>query len=677
MKLSDNWVTGNSDLLVTLILDFILFHNLVTGGYIGYADMTTIPAFIGSPDLPGILASLSGISYFPPIFQVPLDAGLTVVQVLYSLVFGTYSLNLLYYSWLVFYSLGLVFLLRNLTQNKGLIILGTAVGLVNPGVLNVIRDSPLTLYIGPIPWFIAFYYRYRILRRSRLNLLLSLLPLTILSIYGPGIPALLLSLISVEMFAFLRQGQVRDKIVSSLKSVALVLFFFTVFHLNVLYLVLTGGPQLDTYREAENYLVTNYGIPSFNLIQQLEFNVLSNKFNYYYISLLSWASTTFSQLIAVLLLIYGLISIVLLLRSKNFFPLIFFSLSVALVSYAQNYLDLYQTITHTFPIFAGVDPSEYNPLMGVFLAMATTSFKTQVKPMVFRLIHYLPLVLIIFLTLLSGVVMEANLAVVWNHVNLPQSVEQGYQTLYAGIQGETVISVPPIDQFYFPFYTYNGTVYGLRNPEPCVPPDFPLLAYPKSAVVIDSLPSVANLENPYVELYYMLFIGNTTGFQYYSTILNVQRIFWIGPSVNFNKLYTPYYVANLTMLENRTGFHVIADYGDFAILGSNNDPTYKLLIRGPLVEIYPLRNVTSVVTPVGYGTQVIVNGYSVRDYGGVVEVVSSHPLRPFTLTSNYVIFNLITDSAIIVFYLVLLVSLFKVVWSRSSVRESKALSSDP
>ena len=58
---------------------------------------------------------------------------------------------------------------------------------------------------------------------------------------------------------------------------ALVLFFFTVFHLNVLYLVLTGGPQLDTYREAENYLVTNYGILSFNLIQQLEFNVLSNK----------------------------------------------------------------------------------------------------------------------------------------------------------------------------------------------------------------------------------------------------------------------------------------------------------------------------------------------------------------------------------------------------------------
>jgi len=38
---------------------------------------------------------------------------------------------------------------------------------------------------------------------------------------------------------------------------------------------------------------------------------------------------------------------------------------------------------------------------------------------------------------------------------------------------------------------------------------------------------------------------------------------------------------------------------------------------------------------------------------------------------------LITDSAIIVFYLVLLVSLFKVVWSRSSVRESKALNSDP
>jgi len=75
---------------------------------------------------------------------------------------GTYSLNLLYYSWLVFYSLGLVFLLRNLTQNKGLIILGTAVGLVNPGVLNVIRDSPLTLYIGPIPWFIAFYYRQQL-----------------------------------------------------------------------------------------------------------------------------------------------------------------------------------------------------------------------------------------------------------------------------------------------------------------------------------------------------------------------------------------------------------------------------------------------------------------------------------------------------------------------------------
>ena len=71
MKLSDNWVTGNSDLLVTLILDFILFHNLVTGGYIGYADMTTITSFIGSPDLPGILASVSRISYFPQYFRSP------------------------------------------------------------------------------------------------------------------------------------------------------------------------------------------------------------------------------------------------------------------------------------------------------------------------------------------------------------------------------------------------------------------------------------------------------------------------------------------------------------------------------------------------------------------------------------------------------------------------------
>ncbi len=335
------------DLVVIFAVILLIFHEILMG-YVGYLDFSTLPSFV--PVYP--VLSLSGVSLSPGVFSVNLNPGLTLILSILTAV-GSYGSNVFYFLYLLFFAFGIRALASSFTRDKTLIVTATLVGVLNPGTLTVIIDSPTTLYVAPISWFLAYYYRYRIQGEGKL--IYSILPLTVLGLYGPPIPSLILSLLAVEIWRF----HVKGLRISDFVSPLLVLGAFSLIHANAVYLVLTGGAEYKTLAHTATFTLTRS--PSFNLVQILGTLIgisVTQLHNYF-------SSVEIASLTLVTLTGFG--ALYLALKKKVYFPMIFGLLLFAVSSYQQNYLGVFSLIHDT--VFGGIDPYEYNPMVGFLLAM--------------------------------------------------------------------------------------------------------------------------------------------------------------------------------------------------------------------------------------------------------------------------------------------------------------------
>ncbi|WP_409366450.1 hypothetical protein ACI49J_02275 [Metallosphaera sp. D4-4] len=560
------------------------------------------------------------------------------------------------------------------TRNKALIILSTLMGGLNPGTIAVIVDSPTTLYVAPIPWFIAFYYKYRINTGRRKDLLYSLVPLTILGIYGPPIPSLIGSLLSIEIFSILRRGVFKMNIKYIIKyiiSPLVVLLYFSLVHVNTLYLVLSHGSQLSMYQTAVNIFFHGSYSHSFNLIQELElYFALTKSGSTFYNLLSSWAPPIVSELYISALIIFIVLGLVYLIRRKIYFPIIFAGIILALASYESNYLGIFSLVHETLPIFSGIDPYEYGPMIGLLFPLIISNLSGPKLKVEKNIVHIL-LISSIFMIGVSGTIAGIDFAIIWHPISVPTSLEMAYNELYSGSNGKSVLILPPNIRFPFSIYTLNFS-QDFTSAIPNYPPPY-FFSIPKGdTITISDIPSS---DNPYTSLYLALISENLSGTMYYSRELDIGKILLVNPSVFIgygNVIYvsnsTPlnitsvsealtiyvYYVPRLNFFNN-PNFTILYSNNQLAVIGINQTSVYSFRILWYGIEIVPLTNTTKVVTPVGAGTSsVIMAPYKQANYGGQLEVMSESPMKSFVISSYYVVFNAISYIVIIVLYLYLI-----------------------
>ncbi|QKQ99444.1 hypothetical protein GWK48_02690 [Metallosphaera tengchongensis] len=659
------------DVIVIFLVTFLVFHELLLNYYVSYFDMSTNPPFVDTSFNPSIL---TGVINSPPIFSINLNPGLNVFEALFSLLFGGYGINLVYFIYLLFFALGLRQLGLVFTEKRVFTTLGALIGLLNPGTISVIIDSPLTLYVAPIPWFVAFYYKYRVITWDRRDFLLSLAPLTVLGVYGPPIPALIVSLLSVELFSLIKRGS--GELLNTLTSSTKVLLFFSFTHINVLYLVLSHGSQVSSYSFAEEYFFNGGYDRAFNLLQEVSL-LVSSKVLFFYSLSDRWFPSAILYIFSwlfILLFVAGTINFIL---KREFFPLIFAGFLLSLVSYENNYLGVYNLVHKFIPIFSGVDPYEYTPLIAMLytLVVVNLSKGDLVNPKhLLNHIRRVVLVTVVILVSIAGFVSTVDFAMIWHQFEVPNYVIQTYDELYNSGKGGSVLILPPVIKIPLSKYFLNLTVLGFSYTAP-YSPGINVFTYSDNAITIDSLGSP---QSPYTFLYFYLLSGNISGVQFYSKELDVRSILWANSSLFFGyaQVFTThlnssspsgvyaaltsfvYYIPEVSVFNN-SNFSIIYKNNNFLVIKVNTPPAYEVKEEWYGVKIIPEERTNSIITPVGEGTGAIVFGYKQVNYNGQLEVVSSSGIRPFIITSYSVIFNIISEFLIVLFYIYLIYSIYK------------------
>ncbi|MCG3109968.1 hypothetical protein L3N51_02265 [Metallosphaera sp. J1] len=534
------------------------------------------------------------------------------------------------------------------TRNRALIVTGTLIGLFNPGTLSVIIGSPTTLYVAPIPWFLAYYYRYRI--KGEGKLIYSLIPLTFLGVYGPSIPSLILSILSVEIFRVISRPRSGSSFSRSKRSVlkgfltpSIVLIFFSLIHVNSIYLVLTHGSAYYAF----SYIATRVAEskPNFNMLEILGTQVAPNYFTQIYPN---------SELISLSLVIIAALGLLYLVKRKIYFPLIFAILLFALVSYNQDYLGLYSLIHST--VFSGVDPYEYNPMASILVSMIIANLSRNSLSRIL----WTSSLLLVMITISLGYSIFAS---IWHPINLPQGMVEAYRELYNGSEGETVFIFPPSLRLYTPEYKPLGNI-PIRPP-----PQF--FWNPGGSLVVDQVPATGS--NPYTSLYVATDLYNTSEILRLSQELGIVKFLIENPTAFFGSaIYysTPgnysqsillaldgyiFYVPNSENLSNVT---IQYRYNYLSVVKLNISPDYKVKPLWYGIEIIPLKNETRIITPVGYGTGSF-STYETMNYYGQVEVSSIRALKPFVITSSYVVVNWLSNIAIISSWIYFLIPLLQ------------------
>ncbi|ABP95967.1 hypothetical protein HA72_1813 [Metallosphaera sedula] len=654
--------------IIIIVITFLVFHGLLLNGYIGYLDTATYPPFVHATFQ---LSSLLGISSSPPIFTIELNPGLTLLESVLILLFHNFGLNLFLFIYILIWMLGIRQLASVFTRNKILVILSTLAGGLNPATIAVIMDSPITLYVAPLPWFIAFYYRYRIITASRKDLLYSLVPLTILGVYGPPIPSLMGSLLSIEIFSIVKNKGMFNKGIRYVTPPLIVLLFFSLVHINTLYLILSHGSQVSTYVSAVNMFFHGNFPHSFNLVQELELSFdMIRSGPIFYNLLSSWAPPIVSELYILVLIGFIILGLIYLIKSKIYFPVIFSSIILALASYESNYLGIFSLLHETLPIFSGVDPYEYGPMVGLLFPLIIANLSGSKHRIEKNLSHILVL-FSIFMIGVASVVAGIDFSIIWHPISVPSSFATAYEKLYAGSNGKEILILPPNTKFPFSMYTYNFSPDFSQAIPYYPPPNF--FSVPKGdTIVIANIPAT---DNPYTLLYIALISGNLSGIIHYSKELDVGKLLVVNPSVfsgyedvnygpnasslNISSLSTAFssYIFYVPRLEffNNSNFTVLYSNNQLEVIGINQTSVYSFRILWYGIEIMPLTNTTTVVTPVGAGTSsVIMAPYKQANYGGQLEVMSESPMKSFVISSYYVIFNAISYIVIIVLYLYLI-----------------------
>jgi hypothetical protein len=643
------------DYLLLLIVDVIVFHEFLSPSYILNGDFTLPPSNLGRPSISfdSFLAGLASVSYNPAAFTLPNFSGpLTILAFSFLRLFlGAYTSHLLIFSlYVLLNSWGTVYLVRTFTRSRVVTTSAALFETYNPATFNILTTIPGAFFVSLIPWLIAFYYKYRIERKGFLYMLLSLITIGFIPAYGPSLLVIASTILAVETYFVL----LNRRILSSVLHVIWVFASLAVFHVNLL---------LTLHRSQE--VLSNSVFPgnqlAFAFPQILTYQVTMRWENVFrgYVSAVYGAQSYLvytSVLLASEALLLGLLAL-----RKNLFPLIlglFFY--VPLLGYQSNYLFVYSLLPKINPIFVGIDPYEYDPIIAMWIALSLGSlFGTKVSnPGLSRKALRLAGVgLLLVFTISAAFVAYATYKV--NAARFqPIDVPSPYLSAYNDVRNSVFMTVPTSYSMAFDFYWKPGKPIGVMM----------YWAFPPGLILNQNPVNVGVTSPILVKLYNAYTKGNSTGFQEIANTIGLQYIIWFSPQSIPGGFWPnhPYswYVGNITKLIKATGFEVYKNYTKIVVLKNPREPAYNITIHG-YGFLVSVRNasVDSIVIPLVYGTGWIAypKSVNVSDYGGLVKLSNVSGVKQIFLVSKISLYNLydVTLSGLYVGVLAVFYAIYK------------------
>ncbi|MEM1646296.1 MAG: hypothetical protein QXL96_10645 [Ignisphaera sp.] len=651
----------NLDLITLLTIHLIVFGELLVPGYIVNWDFTTIPNFV-NVDLESIIHLLAGVNQGLAIpFSLHYSPGLVLLNALFLLIFKNYAFNIFFFLYIFSYTLGVYWMLKRFTEKKWVLVLGSLLATYNPAIMDVFQDSPGTLYLVFLPWFISFYYKYRIMSNDKKDLFISAIPLAFSSVYGPGIPAILASIVSVEIYAFYanKSQGLRTRVKKLILSVSFILLMFTLFHINLLIGLHQQLEILDLSKGIGSKVVPSFGLMDILLYKvaypwQKIFNVISY----------SLFGSRYTSIYEFLLLVYALISISVLIVRKSLFPLIFGLITFGLLSYKANYLGLYTLFTHTFPVFNAINPYEYDALVSMFYSMSFPYVVNWLGHL--RAFKAFSTLLLTALIVLGAIPMALNFHFVWSQTTVLQSFVEAYES----VRGDNlVLIVPSTYAIGFNYYAiFNKTFFGKSYPQPNTPVTF-FTAFP-AYYLVDVPPNPAI--RPYYTLVASLYSLNPSTFKYYADLIGLKYIIWFNSSTYSGAWWS--FDLDIRSLIRFTNFSVYKNFSGSIVILENPNVRSLNIKMGELGFYVNLSNGGDlVVTPLPYSGNYIIlpSNVNAKNYSGLLALEGGGMRNvgntEVFITSWYVVFNLLVIGIIVSYILFILIKYyakFKLVTSK-------------
>ncbi|AAY81209.1 hypothetical protein [Sulfolobus acidocaldarius] len=633
------WLLNNKGLVILIILDTVLFHSLISFDYKAYWDYTTIPYFIKlSPTY--IFNSMIGITQnVGTPFNIVFSPGLMLVFTLFLLL-GNLGIGLYYFLYILSYSVGVYYLTKTLSNDDMISLMGGLIGTINPGVMNIIVDTPGALYLAFLPWFIGLYYRYRSLRKKKYLYALSF-PLALSSVYGPTIVALGISVISLETYFLVRnRTRIREEVFVAGKAILSTVLFFLLSHFNAIFDINYTVNMLMDYSIPPK-------IPGFNIVDVLTYNTaLGYQRVFQNVSTILFGNA-YLEIFNYLLIAYSVLCIISLLNRKveGIFPLTFLILSLGVMSYSSNYLGLYSLFQSIFPILTHVNPAEYTVLLSIFYSVSTAYLK-ELLNFPYRLL--LP-VMVILLVIISIIPMSLFLNSMWTPVTVPQEFIQTYNSLNG-----LVLFVPSV-------YAINFNYYPYVNSDEQFPIWFTVTffsMYPNYSIV--PVPPIP--KQPYYQLVYSLYAGNKTEFMQLAMESGLKYVVWFNSSTYKNYDVRFAFLSkelSLQELINTTGFNIYKSIGRQVVILQSPYQVNLSLEERPFGFLIQFNNHSSfITTPLVYRNDYILfsNGELVNDKGFLA--VKTNGSSVF-ITSWYAIINLLNEIVVVVLLILTALLIFR------------------
>jgi len=658
-------------IIVVLIVDFILFGSLLLHKNIIQQDFQSIPGFIKlSP-----LQILAGFSYtaFDPFKSVD-NPGFNLLFLSFIYLFHGYAENVLAYINLVLYSMGILyFLTRFSTPTKALI--GSLIAVMSPALPGLLLDSPFALYIAPIPFFLGFYYDYRILNKSLLRLLVGGIILSFTSIYGPTIVTIFIFLISIELSEiFTRRNY---DLVKGFTATSFTIILFILFHIS---------PLIDRGAYISSYGKLGAPIPKYNIVQILSFHAMYAPENFFYTVLTLNTAIIISSFFIALFIFFIIIQTL----HKDLFSLLLILFIMAVLSYQSNYLFLFQIFSNSFSIFNHVDPIEYNPLLSLWLGIAVARFPESIFKSIYeskmngieirklhsfthksrmqlsercrskeRMVYLVVLSILISLSIFSGLVTAQSLWGSWVNIRIPEFIKNVYNVT-SSANGVTIF-IPTTAIIDFNYLQRSFDVIGTKNTVTAIP-SMIFYVWPPSWV---GPPEFQGLD-PYSRLYSALEAENQSLFLSLSKKLDIEYIVYFPPSVlnkGFGAWGLPYfggfYLPNVSEVEVATGFRLFLNISGQAYILKNPNyiDCFKMYWRGIALYISVNKTVKNISLPLYSYYPVIADGANVfiNSEGQLFLInINNNPVK---LTSPVIEINLF-EQFIVIFYWIIVFLFF-------------------
>ncbi|BBG25938.1 hypothetical protein [Sulfuracidifex tepidarius] len=640
------------DYIIVSVINFIIFRELLFNGYLDYGDFSTAPSFALNlnplGEITGVtnnLGSSIGVSFSGPFT--------TLTLALLLLLFKSYYLNIFNFLYIMFFSYGLIYLSKTFTESKIISLISGIFGTYNGAVFNQFSWLPTAMFLIFLPWFLAFYYKYRISCKKFKYYILSILSIGFASLYGPSIPALFVTLLGIEIYSWSLNGN----IISSIKNITLILISFIIYHLNV---ILSFD---STYKIVSNSFFPGETL-KFSLVQILTFQVTMPWENLFKILLNYLHFTTLYTLYIFIILIYFIISVVLLSIWKKTFPLLLGILYIPLLGYQTNLLFMYTILGHISPAFVGIDPYEYDPLIAILYSVVLSNLivyknEKRIYNILLKYISIFAVVIIVISSIMVAIAEYQVTSYTYSHIDVPS----GFVKAYRSVDNEIYMTVPTTYSLGFNYTVRNYSIfYGSPYFRPIsvsfywqFPSGFILYQNP---VNINSIsPLLVKMFNAYSE-------NNSTEFRIIANEIGLKYIIWFNLSkmpLGFWPSY-PYSwdINNLSKLIQISGFSLYEKYGNsVAILENPNILSYNISNNGIGYIIHAQKsNINKIITAIPYGSGYITlqqNGIKLGDKGGMLTISFRNNLEDNILViPKTAIYNLITVLGSILYITLLL-----------------------